>query len=78
MSEKIEQNTINQFDKNAIEKNGITRNKLAYIPHFKAYLENLPTPLLKILLGICPPRNMLTEQPSQVLFLIKTGGSEKF
>ena len=49
----------------------------AYIPYLKSYLKNLPK-LLTTLLGNSPPRNLVTEQPAQVLLKVKTGGYEKF
>ena len=46
MSGKIEQNKSKTINKNAKEQNEITRNQTAYIPHFKYYLNNIPTPSL--------------------------------
>ena len=58
-SKTIEQNASNQIDQIASKQKEIARKKIAYIPHFKACLNNL-TNLLTTQFGEILPRNLMT------------------
>ena len=55
----------------------IAINQIAYITHFKSYLDNILR-LLTTPLGKFPPRNMMIEQLAGVLLPTEIGGSENF
>ena len=74
-SKKIEQTASNKIEQIVSEKKETSRNKIAYIPHFKAYLDNL-TKLLTTPLGKSLPRNIMTEKLSHVLLPTEIGGSK--
>ena len=51
VSKKIEPNASNKIEQTDIEKKEVARNQIAYTPHIKDYLDNLPTPSLTNLFG---------------------------
>ena len=60
-SETIGKTASNQIELIAIEQKYIARNQVAYIPHFKFYINNI-SKLLTTIFGKCPLRNLMTEQ----------------
>ena len=78
VNKKIEQTTSTQTEQIAIKQKKTAIHKIAYIPYFKAYLDNM-TNLLITPLGKSITRNMMTgkAQPAQVLFPTEIGGSVK-
>ena len=71
----IEHTTSNQIEKIPSKQKETPKNQIAYIAHFKYYLDNLPN-LITTPLGKSLPRNIMTEKLSQVLLLTEIGGSK--
>ena len=77
MSKTIELTISNQIVQIVGKQKEIARNQIAYIPHYKVYINKI-TKLLTNPIGNFPPRNMMTEQSAQVSLLIVIGGDEKY
>ena len=76
-AKKLKKRRKIKLNKLLANKRKFARNQIAYVPHLKYYLENIPK-LLTTTLGTSPPRNMITQQPAQVLLTTEIGGSVKF